>query len=287
MDQESYPQREYPQREPSGFVQDVGTSAKLVVGGVMAIPLAIAAAVTAVVGWAGYKVFGPVASTLWSPFDAYKRQGLRSDVQNAGQALKSAHYVASVPGASDTAKELAADAAKNYNNAVHDLNLTRGKLGSSLREMGRSIAKVFGADTSNWGSTHIPKNIDNHMESVLGKGALGNGKNASVIERVISKPFRIAANNPRIALVTGAALATAGVASWLSGNRERETQQNAMAQMADAQMMASQNPYRLQPGEFTRDVEPKMRDSSAAAYSHADAVRTAQAAATNPAQAAS
>lgn len=216
---------------------------------------------------------GPIRAATISTLD-------KPDVWGTADALQAAKSALVGTPNDDALKSAAEGAAKAYNNAVNHLNVTRGGLGASVKNLGRSIARTFGADVSGWGSTHIPENVEEHARSVL-------GRRVGFTERIMSKPFRVAANHPKTALFLGAAALTAGIASWLRGSREEDTQRDMMQSAAEAQMLAAQamrsrrgEYYNSVPeGVYTSQVEPLMRHSDGAQPNHAQAVRSAVAAA--------
>jgi hypothetical protein len=162
-----------------------------------------------------------------------------------------------------------ANASRELNNSVHELRVSEGKLGASMKQMFRSFAGVFGADTSKWGSSKLPgATVEEGAREVFTKATRTHG---GVVERFISKPFRIAANNPKLALTTVGLMGAGWLSSMLHGRAERNTEEALQYEVASARATA-QAAAQAQPS-YMNSVSPQE-----AAYMEAQMKQGAQAA---------
>ena len=167
------------------------------------------------------------------------------DPKTVKAAAKNYNTVYAAAGANPAALEadVVKSAARDFNNATSRLGFTEGKLGASIKGLWRGVAGVF-VDTSHWGSTAIKGgDIAKATESAL-------ASKAGIIERVLSKPVRIAANKPVPAMALGLAAGAVAVGSWLSGRAAERTETEAMGQVAAAQQRVAPYLNSVTPAEF-------------------------------------
>ena len=204
------------------------------------IPGRVVGAVAQGIGWTVMLPFrlvgraagflGEAVSDVFYGVRVAMKPDLVLDPRTVSAAAKNYNTVYQAAGANTAAlgTDVVKSAARDFNNATSRLGFTEGKLGASIKGLWRSVAGVF-VDTSNWGSTAIKGgDIAKATQSAL-------NAEAGIIERVLSKPVRIAANNPKTAIAAGLATGAVAVGSWLSGRAERRTQESAMAEVATAQ----------------------------------------------------
>ena len=178
----------------------------------------------------GAGISGRVRFNLGIPIDKAKTELNSSfyELQKAEQWLK-------LKPESEEAGKAFRSAARKFNNDVSRLGYAHGKIGASFNNMFKSLAETLGKDTSTWSSTKINGTALEAWERAANiKG--------SVVERIISKPIRVAGNWPALTLAGLATLGVIGVANKLESRDERQTQESAMRQAAelDAQMRMAQ-----------------------------------------------
>ncbi|MCE3006427.1 MAG: hypothetical protein LW853_06305 [Rickettsiales bacterium] len=184
---------------------------------------------------------------------AVELEGLQRRVKDAGADL------------SDELRQQAEAAKKAYKDAARKLEVSRGGLGASIREMFSNMANVFRKSG--------PKAGESVSDEAL---KLVDGKRAGIIERVAGKPFRIAANNPRLALGAAAAATVAGVGIWAKNRAERQTMESY--QQAAAQMQAAQSYMNSVTPQEAAALEARLAVRSSAS-GHADKIAADRAAA--------
>ena len=150
-----------------------------------------------------------------------------ANLEGATNDLWDAHYA--VKRATGTVD---AKLAKKLNTAAIDYHDTVRLHKAQNGHLGASISSAFEKLGFKFSNTDVPKDIVAHSQAVLNKGQ------ANMVERVLSKPFRVA---PRATLLVAAAAATVGIANWFRDRAEERTQGEAMTQLAEAQMRG--NPY--------------------------------------------
>ena len=200
----------------------------------------------------------------------------RQAVTGSHDALASADAVVKSFGAGNEipAAEMQAfdKAAREFNNDVKRLKYSHGKLGASVEGMFKSFADTLGFDTSKWASTKIKGEVGEAMVNVT--KIKGN-----IIERALSKPFRVAASFPKTSLFVGGALAVVGIGSAVKRNSEQKTQYAMQAQVEDlaAQQaaMGQANPYQISPQEAAM-LEARMRGGQGPQAGHAEAIAAAR-----------
>jgi hypothetical protein len=199
-------------------------------------------------------------------------------IKRAAEALQDVHgrVEAVVKNGGTVSAELATeldDAARTFNRAKDNLGFQQGSVRSSIKGLFHSLADRVGIDTSKWGSTKIKGNI-----ATIGEDALK--ARSSMVSRVISKPFRIAAKNPTVAIVAaGAGLVAWGAGAWSGHQEKRAMAEQEATQMALQQgMMRSPYMNSVTPQEAAM-LDARMRDSSNGGASMGDKVMADRAAA--------
>ena len=148
---------------------------------------------------------------------------------NAVQATPKGHKVDKV------VEETFKDSARGFNNSVDALKYNQGKIGASGKGLVKSWFETLKpGSTEKWGATKIAGNTAEDVAKALENAKSVRG---SLVERVISKPLRVAAKYPKISLVAVGALGVAGVNSALHARAARKTQQAAEQQALEAQQI--------------------------------------------------
>lgn len=177
--------------------------------------------------------------------------GAHSAVENAGAAVTA-----------QQTEELAT-AARQLNNSADRVRFAKGEFGASVKGMFRSFAQTVGIDTSQWGRSVVRgANAEAITENAQRLANSATSARVSAFERLLSKPFRLAANNPVLAMFTGAAAAAIGVGAWASKRSEKRTQRELMdqAQAPMPQFPAQANAYTITPEEYAT-MQSRMRQS--------------------------
>lgn len=157
-----------------------------------------------------------------------------------------------------------------FNLKANQLGFAEGKLGASIKGMFKSLGDTLGFDTSKIGARAIKGDVSDRISKVY-------TKRASVVERLISKPFRVAANNPKTALVVGGLLSVIGLGGYLKGRAENRTEREAQEALARAQVQA-QPSYMNSVSQADMDaMNARMQADGKVVASHAAAVDAARA----------
>ena len=150
-------------------------------------------------------------------------------------------------------------AQKAFNAAKREFGVVRGEILPSVKQVGAKVGGLFGKKAAAETETAAQETL-----KIVEK----TGK-SGILERIASKPFRIAANNPKTTLVVGSLAAVATGASFLKGRAEKRTERNIQNQLAEAQQLQSlpqqpQAPVSYMNSASYADVQAKMDADRAA-----------------------
>lgn len=194
----------------------------------------------------------------------------RASLVGTTQAIENLGKQAQVPEA--LVKQLDIATAE-FNRTSNQLGVAQKKILPSIKHAVREMGAKIGIDTGNIGARAMKGDTAEIAEQVA-KTYKRTG--AGMIERVASKPFRVAANNPGKALVVLGLAAVALVGSLFKGRAEKRTMENAQNEVNAAAGRAQANAYTVTPEEYAA-MEARMRQSGAGHAGHADAVQAARA----------
>lgn len=187
-------------------------------------------------------------------------------------------------------KENLKDATRALDRTVANQGMRDKTLFGSLKTLSHNVQiDVFGRDAAKVGSAKVIKNAE-AVDKIVGEAS----RKAWFIERLASKPVRVAANHPRIAAGLAAVGALVGAASWIRGRDAQKTENQMMMQAGALQQQgmmmgaANDNPMAFandNPVSYKNSVSPDLAAELAArqaagAQEHvakAEALRTAAA----------
>jgi hypothetical protein len=181
------------------------------------------------------------------------------------------------------AEETAANAAKN---AARDLSKSHIELKSARGEIFGSIQNLFGRMGEVIGLKPYAKGTEKTVAKVTELASKGR---ASKWQRLISKPIRVAADNPKTSLFALGALAVVGIGSAIRGRAARRTEAEieANAQMGGYADPASYSQQPVAPqyqvtAEDMAAMNARMKGGNGPQAGHADALLAPQNAAQAP-----
>ncbi len=165
--------------------------------------------------------------------------------------------------------QAAKDAAKDLSKSHIELKSARWEVFGSIRNAIGKMGEVVGLNLYGKGTA---KTVEKVTE-LAGKGRAG------FFQRVVSKPFRVAANNPRISLFALGTLAVVGIGSAIRGRAAARTQAeaeaNAMSFDAPQAAPAIAPQYQITPQEYEQ-LQSRMKGGAEATTGHADAIAAAR-----------
>ena len=217
---------------------------------------------------------------------------IRNEIHNARAAtLESFEHLknleaqkATLPAATPISKELAQDlknAQRNLNSDITRVGRSRGKFGSSVKDLFRTWGETIGIKPEKLVSSKLGGTSDQAFIKAT-------KMEAGVFEQMLSKPIKIASRFPKTSLAVTALLATIGIGSAIRSHRENQVnnQQEVLADMLSQQAQlgnqraaaAAQAPtYQITPEEYAM-MQARMRGGADAPRTgHADNIAAARA----------
>lgn len=112
-----------------------------------------------------------------------------------------------------------AEYTQKFNRSLDHLGFQRGDLGASAKGAYYRVASLFGADTSKWGSTELKGGSS--FREVADKAI---AEKPGIIERIVSKPFRLMGGSKGGAIVGLGAIAAAGTYGVVRATHHHQNQ---------------------------------------------------------------
>lgn len=169
-------------------------------------------------------------------------------------------------------------ASHNLKNAHLELQSARGDIFGSVLHMFNRMGEAVGIRVSGKATAEF---ADKTM-LLASEGRVG------IVERTLSKPFRVAAKYPKVALAVGAIAAAVGIGSAASRRAEQRTQDDLMQQAMMAQQQSpmqvgasaqANTTYQISPEEYAL-LQARMRGGDGSPQTgHAESVIAAREAA--------